>query len=111
MHHLNTGICFVKESCLSCLSALAEGAPLSFNPLYDQVMNFILSLFDQTRKSEYKVLRGSAIECSTIIAKAFPLEKFQPFQDRLIKIIINIMNNEMNIDGSDVQKGYILGAW
>lgn len=48
MYHLNNGISFVKEACLSTLSALAEGAQKLFEPYYNDVFNLIFMIFEQS---------------------------------------------------------------
>lgn len=41
MTHLRNGISFVREACLSTLSALAEGSDELFDPHYNDVINLI----------------------------------------------------------------------
>ena len=48
---------------------------------------------------EFKILRGSAIECTTIIAKFFGKEMFQKYQDRFIKELIRIQTSGVDYDG------------
>jgi hypothetical protein len=62
-------------------------------------MKLIFDILQNANKKEYKTLRGSAIECSTIIAKFFDRQKFQPYQDSLVKEMIRIQSNE--VDCSD----------
>lgn len=54
LHHLNHGISFVKEGCLSALSALAEGAEDLFEPYYNEVMGIIFLILEQSHQPVFK---------------------------------------------------------
>lgn len=71
MIYLDQGISFVKEACLSALSALAEGAEKLFEPFYNDVMKLIFVIFEQSHQPIFKQLVGISVECITIIAKIF----------------------------------------
>jgi hypothetical protein len=79
MFHLDHGISFVKEACLSTLSALAEGAQTLFEPYYNDVMGIIFHIFEQSHQPVFKNLVGISVECITIIAKLYGKEKMAPF--------------------------------
>lgn len=44
---------------------------------------------------------GSAIECASIIAKEFSIERFQPYQNKLIEELIKIQTQGVSLDGPD----------
>lgn len=54
MIQLKNGISFVKEACLSALSALAEGAPKLFEPYYNDVFNLIFQVFEHSHNPVFK---------------------------------------------------------
>lgn len=74
-------------------------------------MKLIFDILKNASKREQKTLRGSAIECATIIAKTFSKENFQPYQDSLVNEMIRIQSSELDSEGSDPQKQYLLSGW
>lgn len=69
----------MKEASLSALSALAEGSQNLFDPHYDEVINLIFQVFQQSHNPAFKQLVGISIEAITIIAKLLGKEKIAPF--------------------------------
>lgn len=108
---LENGIGFVKEICLSTLSALAESSKLLFMPIYNEVMELLLHIITNVKVKEYKAIKGSAIECISIIGNEFGKDLLSPYIDRLINELINIQSNEIQMNDYDPQKYYILSAW
>ena len=110
IYQLDNGILYVKEACLSTLSALCEGANELFIPLYNQTIDKVFSIMKQANTSNHKQLKGNAIECVTIIAKVFDKEKFAPYLETLITEMVNIQNNDIQ-NGFDPQRAFILSGW
>ena len=50
MENLNNGISFVREACLSALSALAEGSESLFDPHYDEVMKIVFTILENSQQ-------------------------------------------------------------
>lgn len=111
LYWLQNGITFVKESCLSCLSALAEGSGELFFPFIEQTMKILLEVFSVEAKKDLKQLKGSAIECATIIGKFIGKESFAPYSETLINEMIKIQTNQIDLNDSDPQKSYLLSGW
>ncbi len=111
MHWIVNGIGYVKEACLSTLSALCEGSQELFHGVYDDVMRVIFDIFAGATKAEFKQLRGNAIECATIIGKVCGEQKLAPYQHRLIEEMIRIQNHDVTLNGHDPQKSYLLAGW
>ena len=111
MYSLENSISFVKEACLSALSALCEGAGELFYSVYDQAMTTIFAVFAQSKSKVYKQLRGNAIECATIIGKICGIERFQQYYPHLIQEMINIQTNDIEGDQFDPQRAYLLAGW
>ena len=108
---LENGIGFVKEICLSTLSALAESSKLLFMPIYNEVMELLLHIIANVKAKEYKAIKGAAIECITLIGNEFGKDLLAPYIDKLIKELITIQSNEIEMSEYDPQKYYILSAW
>ena len=111
INQILNGILYVKESCLGCLSAIAEGSPKAFESVYDDSMNLIIKVFADSKDPKFKQLRGNAIESATIIAKVCSKEKLKPFANRIIQEMIKIQHSDISSDGHDPQKSYILAGW
>lgn len=111
VYNLEHGICYVKEICLSTLSALCEGSEDLFLPHYDQSIKLLFSVLACGAKPEFKQLKGNAIECVTIIAKVAGKERMMPYAPQIIHEMINIQNTDISPDGHDPQKSYLLGGW
>lgn len=111
MFWLANGIGYVKEACLSVLSALCEGSGDLFFPVYDQTMIAIFQVFAQAKSKVQKQMRGNAIECATIIGKICGLERFEKYYPALIQEMITIQNSDIDLAGFDPQKSYILSGW
>ena len=108
---LHNGIVYVKEACLSTLSALCEGAPNLFKPALPEVMGLIFNVLETANKPEFNELIGNAIECATIIAKVYGAESFAPYSEKLIHDMIKIQSQSVQVDGADPQKSYIIAGW
>jgi hypothetical protein len=74
-------------------------------------MNFIFTIFTQSKSKVYKQLRGNAIECSTIIGKICGNDRFEPYYRKLIEQMIIIQNTDIETDKFDPQKSYLLAGW
>jgi len=108
---LLNGIVYVKEACLSTLSALCEGAPELFKPTLPEVLGLIFNVLEAANKPEFNELIGNAIECATIIAKVYGADDFAPYAQRLIEDMIKVQSQSVANDGADPQKSYIIAGW
>lgn len=111
MFWLANGIGYVKEACLSTMSALCEGSGELFFPVYDQTMVAIFQVFGHSKSKTQKQLRGNAIECATIIGKICGMERFEKFYPQLIQEMVNIQNSDIDLTSFDPQKSYVLSGW
>lgn len=108
---LMNGIVYVREACLSALSALCEGAPDLFKVVLEQVMVTVFGVLQSVDKDEHSELKGNAIECATIIAKVYGDQTFAPYTQKLIEEMVKIQDYSVNQDGADPQKSYIIAGW
>lgn len=81
---MNNSIVFVKEAVLSALGALAECCQDEFSKVFDDVINLLFNIFQNTAKKEYKQLICNSMETITVIGKCFPYTKFQKFENQVI---------------------------
>lgn len=106
---LTNGISLVKENAVSAIAATAEAAGEQFAPYFDEAAPLILNLMGVYQAKEYKQLRGQLIECLTLMAHAVGKEKFAPFSQDLIRVMISIQ--EGRFEKVDPQKSYLLSGW
>ena len=108
---LTNGICFVKEAALSALSALCEGAPELFEGALDTLMEIVFSIFKNAKAPIYKVLKGNAVECATILAKYSKPERFEKFAGPLVAEMTAIVREDITYDSADPQKSFLLSGF
>lgn len=108
---LSNGICFVKEAALSALSALCEGAPELFENAVEPLMEIIFSIFKNAKAPIYKVLKGNAVECATILCKYTKPERFEKFATPLVLEMIDIVQHDISYDSADPQKSFLLSGF
>lgn len=108
---LTGGICFVKEAALSAVSALCEGAPELFEAAIDPLMEIIFSIFKNANSGVYKVLKGNAVECATILCKYTEPSRFEKYTAPLITEMIAIVQSGISYEGVDPQKSFLLSGF
>lgn len=108
---LTEGICFVKEAALSAISALCEGAPELFEQAVDPLMEIIFNILKNANAGIYKVLKGNAVECATILCKYTKPERFEKYATPLIIEMIAIVQSGISYEGVDPQKSFLLSGF
>lgn len=109
---IQNGSTFVQENALSSLSALSVGCGKTlFLSIYDKNMELLMKLIQEKNNSVYKKLRGNAIECATITSKTVGKESFIKYADTLVEALYNIQNGDIDVEGADPQKSFIMAAW
>lgn len=111
LYWINNGIGYVKEACFSTLSALCESSSETFKSVFQQSMQMIFFVLDNSKSATFKQLRGNAIECATIIGKLCGEDIFKNYHNELIQRMIVIQNSDIDLSKFDPQTAYILAAW
>jgi len=111
MYYLTNGSSFVKENALAALSALSEGAQTDFLKYYDNTMEVMIQFLREAKKKEYRQIRGQSIEAITIMSATVGKEAFAKFQNVIIEEMIKIQTHDIDQDGEDPQKNYLLSGW
>eukprot|EP00826_Nyctotherus_ovalis_P061546 TRINITY_DN8768_c0_g5_i1.p1 TRINITY_DN8768_c0_g5~~TRINITY_DN8768_c0_g5_i1.p1 ORF type:complete len:801 (+),score=321.58 TRINITY_DN8768_c0_g5_i1:132-2534(+) len=107
---LKTAGPIVQEHIMSAISTVAEVTPINFKlNYYDHTMPFLIKAMEECKDFKLKRLRGSIIECITVIAKVVGKEKFRPHAKTVIKTLYNIQEHEL--ESQDPQKYFLLNAW
>ena len=110
-HWMVNGSCFVKESSLSAMSALFEGAPELIGDFIHPLMTEGFKILKNANSTAFRFLRGNAIEFTTILCKLAKPADVQQYIDPLIheltQILITLAANEV----SDPQNSYLLSGF
>jgi len=107
---LKTAGPIVQEYIISAISSIAEATPNMFKVnYYDQIMPFLIRAMQGSKEYKLKKLRGSVIECISILAKVVGKEKFITHAKVVIDSLYQIQENELESD--DPQKFFLLTAW
>ena len=121
---------YVKEQALTTIATIADSAEDLFGKYYAHIMPGLLHLLKISEGSEYRALRGKAMECATLIALAVGKEIFRPHANEMVAILGHIQGNPhlfppchrleppdhslrlVSItEPDDPQASYLLGAW
>lgn len=106
---LNTGKTYVQEQAITTIATVADSAGDNFVKYYSAIMPFLLNILRQATQKEFRLLRGKAMECASLIALAVGKEVFAPNAAELIEILRQ--TQESITEADDPQSSYLLAAW
>ncbi|KAJ3166468.1 hypothetical protein HDU88_003336 [Geranomyces variabilis] len=106
---LRTGKTYVQEQVLTTIATVADSAGENFKIHYNQIMPFLLDVLRQAKDKEFRLLRGKAMECATLIALAVGKETFVKDAPELIELLRATQAGIQ--DSDDPQSSYLLAAW
>ncbi|CCJ30144.1 unnamed protein product, partial [Pneumocystis jirovecii] len=117
--------CYVQEQAITTIATVADAVETKFNKYYDSIMPLLINILNQAKQQEYRLLRGKAIECVTLIelAMAVGKEKFSENSNEVIQtlgliqsifyklyIFILILLGTVT-EPDDPQGSYLIAAW
>ena len=100
---------FVQEQALSTIATIADAAQAAFSKYYDTLMPLLVNVLQKQSEKEYRLLRGKAMECATLIALAVGRERLGQDAMTLVKLLANIQTNITDAD--DPQAQYLMHCW
>ncbi|QSL64408.1 hypothetical protein MERGE_001709 [Pneumocystis wakefieldiae] len=100
---------YVQEQAITTIATVADAAEKKFIKYYDSIMPLLINILNQAKQKEYKLLRGKAIECVTLIAIAVGKEKFSSNSNEIIQTLGLIQSTITEPD--DLQSSYLIAAW
>jgi len=106
---LNTGKTYVQEQAITTIATVADSAEEMFIKYYSAIMPLLMSILRQATQKEFRLLRGKAMECATLIALTVGKETFAPNAAELIDLLKT--TQESVEDSDDPQCSYLLAAW
>ncbi|KAL1918162.1 uncharacterized protein VTP21DRAFT_3428 [Calcarisporiella thermophila] len=106
---LNNTKTYVQEQAITTIATVADSAEDAFVRYYDRIMPLLINVLRQTAPTQYRLLRGKAMECATLIALAVGKEVFAPNASDFIDLLVQTQQSITEAD--DPQISYLLGAW
>uniref|UniRef100_A0A7S0LEM7 TOG domain-containing protein n=1 Tax=Coccolithus braarudii TaxID=221442 RepID=A0A7S0LEM7_9EUKA len=99
----------VQEQAVTAVASVADKAESDFTPFYDDFMPPLKFFLQQAADSkEYRMLRGKAMECISLIGVAVGQEKFGPDAQAVMEMLIRTKSSELDAD--DPQVSFMLQA-
>lgn len=100
---------YVQEQAVTTIATVADAAESRFIKYYSSIMPLLLGVLQNGNSEEYRLLRGKAMECATLIALAVGKETFAPQAQELISLLGAIQNGVTSPD--DPQGSYLMASW
>lgn len=100
---------YVQEQAVTTIATVADAAETKFIKYYSAIMPLLMNVLRDASSLEYRLLRGKAMECATLIALAVGKEVFAPQAQELITLLGNIQNGVL--DSDDPQSAYLMASW
>ncbi|KAG6004336.1 hypothetical protein E4U21_001149 [Claviceps maximensis] len=100
---------YVQEQALSTIATIADAAQAAFSKYYDTLMPLLVSVLQNQSEKDYRLLRGKAMECATLIALAVGRERLGQDAMTLVNLLANIQANITDAD--DPQAQYLMHCW
>ncbi|KAF9365094.1 hypothetical protein BGX34_011434 [Mortierella sp. NVP85] len=106
---LNTGTTYVQEQAITTIATVADSAEERFVKYYSSIMPLLMDVLRQATGREYRLLRGKAMECASLIALAVGKEVFAPHAQEFVKLLVQTQTGVIETD--DPQVSYLLASW
>ncbi|KAI9089986.1 armadillo-type protein [Phlyctochytrium arcticum] len=106
---LSTGKTYVQEQALTTIATVADSAEDNFTQYYAAIMPLLLNVLRSASAKEFRLLRGKAMECASLISLAVGKTTFAPNAVELIDLLRQ--SQESITDADDPQSSYLLAAW
>ncbi|BFZ56430.1 importin subunit beta-3 [Savitreella phatthalungensis] len=99
---------YVQEQAVTTIATVADAANTKFAKYYSVIMPLLIGVLRDAQGDDYKLLRGKAMECASLIALAVGKELFAPQANELIQLLGNIQSS---LAPDDLQSQYLISAW
>jgi len=106
---LNINKTYVQEQAITTIATVADSAEDKFIKYHGAIMPLLLNILRQATAKQYRLLRGKAMECASLIALAVGKEVFAPFVQDFINLLIESQQSVTETD--DPQTSYLLASW
>ncbi|CAG8588523.1 5786_t:CDS:10, partial [Dentiscutata erythropus] len=85
---LNSGRTYVQEQAITTIATVADSAEDRFVKYYSAIMPLLITVLRNAHQKEYRLLRGKAMECASLIALAVGKEIFAPNANEFIQLLV-----------------------
>ncbi|CAG8467575.1 10518_t:CDS:10 [Funneliformis mosseae] len=106
---LNSGRTYVQEQAITSIATVADSAEDRFVKYYSSIMPLLISVLRNATQKEYRLLRGKAMECASLIALAVGKEIFTPNAEEFITLLAQTQQSVTEPD--DPQISYLIASW
>ncbi|KAK9729082.1 importin subunit beta-3 [Basidiobolus ranarum] len=106
---LHSSKTYVQEQAITTIATVADSAEDRFVKYYSAIMPLLINVLRQANQKEYRLLRGKAMECASLIALAVGKESFAPNAPEFIDLLVKTQESVTEAD--DPQVSYLLAAW
>eukprot|EP01116_Phalansterium_solitarium_P017028 TRINITY_DN409_c0_g1_i1.p1 TRINITY_DN409_c0_g1~~TRINITY_DN409_c0_g1_i1.p1 ORF type:complete len:1122 (-),score=363.84 TRINITY_DN409_c0_g1_i1:247-3201(-) len=105
---LQGGKVIVQEQAITAIAAVADCAEAVFDKYYHSFVPLLKSILSNALSKEYRMMRGKAMECISLIGVAVGKERFAADAKDVMEIMIRTQQGEQDPD--DPQTSYIQQA-
>jgi len=109
MQLLSTNQRRVQEQAVTAVASVADVAEQDFVPFYDAFIPGLKELLRNSGGKEYRMLRGKAMECISLIGVAVGKDKFGPDAKDVMELLIKTQQGA-ELDTDDPQVSFMLQA-
>ncbi|TIB80440.1 ARM repeat-containing protein [Wallemia mellicola] len=100
---------YVQEQSITTIATIADAAEDKFGKYYSTVMPLLINVLGANLSPEFRMMKGKAMECATLISLAVGRETFLPDANKLAELLAVIQNQVTESD--DPQISYLISAW
>lgn len=100
---------YVQEQSITTIATVADAAEEKFAKYYSTVMPLLINVLGANLGPEFRMMKGKAMECATLISMAVGRETFLPDANKLAELLAVIQSQVTESD--DPQISYLISAW
>ncbi|KAJ3075622.1 hypothetical protein HDU98_007434 [Podochytrium sp. JEL0797] len=106
---LNVEKTYVQEQAITTIATVADCAGKNFVNYYPSIMPVLINILQNATDKRFRLLRGKALECASLIGLAVEKEVFSQHVQQLLQILQAIQQEPKEDD--DPVASYLLVAW
>jgi len=106
---LQTGKKIIQEQAITAIAAIADVVEGKFLKYYDIFMPFLKNILVHANGKDYRLLRGKAMECISLIGVAVGKDKFRQDAKDVMEVLMRTQQGALDPD--DPQISFLLQAW
>ncbi|KAJ3022606.1 UNVERIFIED_CONTAM: hypothetical protein HDU68_009027, partial [Siphonaria sp. JEL0065] len=106
---LNVEKTYVQEQAITTIATVADCAGKNFVNYYPSIMPVLINILQNATDKRFRLLRGKALECASLIGLAVEKEVFSQHVHQFLQIL-QVIQQEPK-DDDDPVSSYLLVAW